>query len=133
MTESVKQRIKLFFTLRVEHERFSKLANMVEGLGFYLLIVFLVYRLLYVEITPLESIFRTIVLIYIIGIGPLLHGNPPSEIGIGNILNIKADLFNRKKPGIIAIVAVLVLLSIVLINDPIEEVRPGAPHRATRW
>ncbi len=116
MLESLKFRLKLFFTLKSEKDRLSKFENTVEGLGLYFLIVYLVFRLIYLpaEVSLMETVLRTIVLIYICVIGPFLHKNPPNEIGLGDFKHLKVDLFNRKHPAIIVSMIVLILLSILV-------------------
>ncbi len=112
--ERTKSNVVLFFTLKTVNERFSKFENMVEGIGVYFLIVWLVFRLIFETVSPLEDFGRNVLLIYIAAIGPLIHKNSTKDLGIGNVKRIKEELFNRKHPGIITTTIILIGLSVLV-------------------
>jgi hypothetical protein len=114
-------KLRQFFTSRAEHERFSKVENLIEGILVYFLIVFITFRLIFQGIPLIENVIQAIVLVYMIGIGPLLHANKPEELGLGNIKLVKQQFFNRKKPGIIIAALLLIVLSIFVFPLFVEK------------
>ncbi len=114
-------KLREFFTSKTENERFSKIENLVEGIGVYFLVMLVLVRLLLTLNTVLEDVLRTILLIYMIGIGALLHRNTPEELGIGNIKLLKEQFFNRKKPAIIIAALVLIALSVLVFPLFLQE------------
>ncbi len=105
-------KLRAVFTSKADDERFSKVENLVEGVLIYILIVLVIRQIIFAEYSDALNIIRIILLIYIIAIGPLIHGNTPEELGIGNIRMLKEQFFNRKKPGVIIAAIILIALSI---------------------
>ncbi len=121
MLHNAKLKIREFFTARADDERFSKVENIIEGIALYVIFVFVIYRLAFTPNPVAENIIRVILLIYTIGIAPLLHKNTPEELGIGNIKLLKEQFFNRKQPGVIIAALILIVLSIFIFPLFIQE------------
>ncbi|MHA1681660.1 MAG: hypothetical protein ACTSUE_11680 [Promethearchaeota archaeon] len=121
MGESPEERMKLFFFAKPLEDRFPRVENFVEGLGLYVLLLWLTFRLIYVGTSPLEDFLRGLLLLYLVAIGPLLHKNPPDVLGIADPRKIKERLFNRRKPFSILITTMLVILSIFVFPLFIKE------------
>jgi hypothetical protein len=121
MLHEAKLKLREFFTSKADDERFSKIENLVEGITVYILIVFVIYQLAFTEDPVIENIVRIILLIYMMIIGPVLHRNNAEELGIGNIKLIKAQFFNRKKPGVVIAFLIMIVISIFVFPLIIEK------------
>ncbi|NMC08692.1 MAG: hypothetical protein GYA24_26010, partial [Candidatus Lokiarchaeota archaeon] len=95
--------------------------NLIEGISVYILIVFVIYRLAFTENPVVENVIRIVLLVYMMIVGPVLHGNTSEELGIGNIKLLKDQFFNRKKPSVVIAVTILVGVSILVFPLIIEE------------
>nr|MDO8087036.1 hypothetical protein [Candidatus Sigynarchaeum springense] len=121
MFHHAKLKLLEFFMSKTENEHFSKIENLVEGIAVYFLIMFVLVRLVLKLNNVIEDMFRTILLVYMIAIGPLIHRNTPEELGIGNIKLIKEQFFNRKKPAILIAALLLIFLSVFVFPLYLQE------------
>lgn len=121
MLHDAKLKLREFFTSTADDERFSKIENLIEGISVYILIVFVIYRLAFTENPVVENVIRIVLLVYMMIVGPVLHGNTSEELGIGNIKLLKDQFFNRKKPSVVIAVTILVGVSILVFPLIIEE------------
>jgi hypothetical protein len=121
MLHDAKLKLLEFFTARADDERFSKVENLFEGVAIYILIVAVVGQIVFGSYSIAMDIVRIITLIYMMIFGPLLHKNTPEELGIGNIKLLKEQFFNRKKPIVIIIALLLIVLSIFIFPLFIEK------------
>jgi hypothetical protein len=121
MLHDAKLKLLEFFTARADDERLSKVENLVEGLIVYVLIVTDIYMIIFVGDSILASIIRAILLVYMMAIGPLIHGNTPEELGIGNVKLFKQQFFDRKKPIVLIVALILIVLSIFVFQLFIEK------------
>lgn len=109
-----KEQARIALTSKPEHERFSKVQNLIEGLVLYVLVVFLTYRLIFPGYTLPEAIIKNAIIGYMFILGPILHRNSTSDLGIGNPRRLREELFSRKHPGQITVAIALIGLSILV-------------------